>query len=732
MKKFSFFKIASLALVCVMLLGAFMFTTFANDESADETVEIVSQNVYFDDKLELMFAVNAPAGHSVTATVNGEEVDVVLYLTNPTDNNDVKVADYAYKLVQGVVPQAIDTVVTFTVTYGETTVSKDYSVLQYIYERINVSDNKAEGEELVMFEALLAYADAANAYLDGATVSFNDYKYVTVVDGTLDGYNTTGMFAPDATPFGNIETTLDYDNSTHNVEWSVSVDGGEAVNFDNDEIKNLTVTGNMTVTAVLVESECIHDWSDATCTTLSTCSKCGETTGELAEHTWVDATCETPKTCSVCGATEGELAEHTWGDWTVTSAATCVATGSQTRECTVCGETETETIPATNAHVDTNSDAKCDGCGGIIVYSYTLVTDVNNLRVGDKVIIVASDSAYAMSSTQNTNNRGQVAVTKNGNDVSFTTAVQILTLEAGTTNGTFAFYTGSGYLYAASSSSNNLKTETELSANSSWKITIADGVASVIAQGTYTRNVMQHNSSSGLFACYSSASQKGISIYEQTITVTCAHENLENVTTIDPTCSEKGSTSGTCVECGETVTVEIDTLDHTDLDPVDHICDVCGAENVSEHVDADGDTVCDNGCGESVVAKEIKTESVSVAGSTGTLSSDSSKITWTGENATVVNAKGSTAIRTSDSDHYRVYANSTLTISCEGMTQIVITTTSSSYATVLANGLKTAGATATVSGSTVTVTVTSGTLDEISFTPTAQTRINNVEVTYEG
>lgn len=148
---------------------------------------------------------------------------------------------------------------------------------------------------------------------------------------------------------------------------------------------------------------------------------------------------------------------------------------------------------------------------------WTLVTDASTLAVGDQIIIAALDYDYALSTTQNNNNRGQEAVTKSDTTVTINEKVQILTLEAGTVDGTFAFYTGSGYLYAASSSNNYLRTQTDLSANSSWNITIAaTGVATIIAQGTNTRNCMQYNSSSSLFACYSSASQKAIAIYKLT------------------------------------------------------------------------------------------------------------------------------------------------------------------------------------------------------------------------
>ena len=148
--------------------------------------------------------------------------------------------------------------------------------------------------------------------------------------------------------------------------------------------------------------------------------------------------------------------------------------------------------------------------------TWQLVTNIADLAVGDQIVIVAAKENYAMGKTQNTNNRASVAITKNGNTVVINDNVQILTVKAGTTSGTFAFYTGSGYLYAGSSSKNYLKTETTLSANSSWKIEItAAGVATVKSSGANTRNWMRFNTSNNpkLFACYASG-QTDIAIYK--------------------------------------------------------------------------------------------------------------------------------------------------------------------------------------------------------------------------
>ena len=149
--------------------------------------------------------------------------------------------------------------------------------------------------------------------------------------------------------------------------------------------------------------------------------------------------------------------------------------------------------------------------------TWTLVTDVTTLAEGDQIIIAAKDTAFAMSKTQNSNNRGQTAIKKVGNTLDTpSSSVQILTLKAGKTSGTWAFYTGSGYLYAASSSKNYLRTQTTLDANGSWNISITSaGVATVKATGSNTRNLLRFNTNNNpkIFSCYSQG-QNDIVIYK--------------------------------------------------------------------------------------------------------------------------------------------------------------------------------------------------------------------------
>ncbi len=148
---------------------------------------------------------------------------------------------------------------------------------------------------------------------------------------------------------------------------------------------------------------------------------------------------------------------------------------------------------------------------------YQLVKNVSELKVNETYVIASYGFDVALSQTQNPNNRGQVNINKKTDVNSYLytdNLIQELTLENGNVNNTYAFNTGSGYLYAASSSNNYLKTETSLSINSSWSISInEDGIATIISKGTNTRNTLKYNKSSSLFACYASG-QEDVAIYK--------------------------------------------------------------------------------------------------------------------------------------------------------------------------------------------------------------------------
>lgn len=378
-----------------------------------------------------------------------------------------------------------------------------------------------------------------------------------------------------------------------------------------------------------------HNWSDATCTAPKTCSLCGATDGEAdsnahnyssyiadgdGSHTLVcsydfshtktencyggeEATCLKKSLCEVCKQYYGSYAEHEYGDWTDEVPATCSATGTKGhKDCTVCSKHfDIDGNEISDLTINKVDDAhnyvavegvsnlyKCSYCNKEFKASSTstweLLTDVSNLKAGSRIIIVGINKEiyYALNTNQKSNNRGasEIKVTTNDDgSISFTISesadanVQIINIVSGTKDGTFAFNVDSGYLYAANSSSNQLKTEEILSDNSSWSISVtSNGVASIIAQGTNTRNVLRFNYNNGtpLINCYSSTSDYAIKadynvyIYIENVTYTYTEicENSENHVcskdnVLDATCTA----DGVCSICGRTV--EDSKLGHT-------------------------------------------------------------------------------------------------------------------------------------------------------------------------
>lgn len=167
-----------------------------------------------------------------------------------------------------------------------------------------------------------------------------------------------------------------------------------------------------------------------------------------------------------------------------------------------------------------------EGSGGGEM-TWTKVTDSSDLSAGDKVVIVASDYDYALSTTQNTNNRGRTSVTKTGDTVSWDGSdVQELTLATGSVSNTFAFGTGSGYLYAAGSGKNYLRTQNSIDGNASFTVSISSGIATLTAQGTNTNNILKYNNSNAIFSCYASGQQD-----------VCLYKAEEGSVTPEPTLS---------------------------------------------------------------------------------------------------------------------------------------------------------------------------------------------------
>ena len=221
--------------------------------------------------------------------------------------------------------------------------------------------------------------------------------------------------------------------------------------------------------------------------------------------------------------------ENTYPTLTAQSTGAKTWTSSNTEVATIDGTTGeitlvaagTTTISVTVAGDDTYNagtgsyELTVENAPIVSTETWSLVTDASSLALGDVIVIVAADANVAMSKTQTDNNRGQQTITKNAdNTVTIDDNVQQLTLGAGKTTGTFSLSTGSGYLYAASSSKNYLRTYTTLDNNGYWTITIASKNATIKANGSYTHNWLRYNSSNSIFSCYESG-QGDVQIYRK-------------------------------------------------------------------------------------------------------------------------------------------------------------------------------------------------------------------------
>lgn len=166
---------------------------------------------------------------------------------------------------------------------------------------------------------------------------------------------------------------------------------------------------------------------------------------------------------------------------------------------------------------------------------YILCKNAAWLTEGANIIFASSVAAgeqKAMSKLQKTNNRGAASVTIGSAFNAGKETVGIVSKDAdvavfivGKSKGHITFYSGdskneennevAGYLYAAGSKSNILKTQKIVDSNAEWTVSVAaDGAATIKAQGTNSRNLMQYNpnNSNPMFSCYTGG-QDPIYIY---------------------------------------------------------------------------------------------------------------------------------------------------------------------------------------------------------------------------
>ena len=218
------------------------------------------------------------------------------------------------------------------------------------------------------------------------------------------------------------------------------------------------------------------------------------------------------------------------------------------------------------------------GVGNAWGVTFTKVTDVSALSSGDEIIIVSEYANKALSTTQNGNNRGAVAVTISESEITDPTDAEVITL--GKSNSNWTFYAPTpggtaGYLYAASSSKNYLRTQASNNAEGEWTISISNGDATITAQGDNTHNLMQYNTGSTIFSSYGGTQTNGaIQIYKKgasTFTATLA-VNTAGYGTVSPT-SVGSLSSGAAITKGTGANVNKITIGGTEVTATPHAQD---------------------------------------------------------------------------------------------------------------------------------------------------------------
>lgn len=189
--------------------------------------------------------------------------------------------------------------------------------------------------------------------------------------------------------------------------------------------------------------------------------------------------------------------------------------------------------------------------------TYEWVKDASTLAAGDELIFVynGDNPPVAMGPQRESNsNFGETGVgysdgitDKSMINVSSVKAETVTAIKLEGAKEAWNFHTNNGYLYASSSSSNQLKTATLETAgkNAEASISISEGNATIKFNGSNTRNQLKYNNTNDLFSCYSSG-QNTIQIYRK------VPSNVPPTVTFSPE-------SGTEVNYGTQVTISART-----------------------------------------------------------------------------------------------------------------------------------------------------------------------------
>ena len=148
---------------------------------------------------------------------------------------------------------------------------------------------------------------------------------------------------------------------------------------------------------------------------------------------------------------------------------------------------------------------------------YHLVTDANQLIAGRTYLMVNTQYGKALGTTQNTNNRSAASVDVDDNVIA-SIGDAVCELVLGGQAGAWTFFDANwgnngGYLYAAGGG-NYLRTQSVLTNNGKWAVSITNGMASIVSNGDVSQKTIRFNPTTNnpIFSCYASG-QKDICLF---------------------------------------------------------------------------------------------------------------------------------------------------------------------------------------------------------------------------
>ena len=196
-----------------------------------------------------------------------------------------------------------------------------------------------------------------------------------------------------------------------------------------------------------------------------------------------------------------------------TGAVTIHAVGTAVITATFPGDDQYYSGKATYTIVVSEKQTPVDPDPPVVATNkYELVTDASTLAAGDSIIIVCGTGSYR-SIMANSTHEGTYRKVNNfafNDDKTITPSINDAIVVLGGQEGAWTLYVANGnetgYLSAASSSSNIIKTIQTIDENSQASIRISSGNATILFSGDYKKNKLLYNTQSPRFSCYSATS----------------------------------------------------------------------------------------------------------------------------------------------------------------------------------------------------------------------------------